>query len=292
MTKTDYVTTRDGHELFVRDWGSGSPILFLAGWSMTSDLWGEVMVPLVDRGFRAVAYDRRGHGRSSDGGVVDYDSLADELAEVVWARDLRGCTVVAHSGAVGEVIRHVTRHGSAPIARAVFVGAQGPCVLQRHDNQDGLSPEAFDMLMARLKGDYQAWLDENLEAFAPQASRRTLDWVYLMVRGCSRQMGIDVQNVFAGADLRAEAATLDLPVTIIHGDRDASAPIDRSARRYAELIPGAKLIVYEGAAHGLMLTHAPRLVDDIIEAARETVTEPRPGRGAGTSPIRAKAAAE
>jgi pimeloyl-ACP methyl ester carboxylesterase len=275
MTKTDFVTTRDGHELFVRDWGSGSPILFLAGWSMTSDLWGEVMVPLVDRGFRAVAYDRRGHGRSSEGGVVDYATLADDLAEIMWARDLRGCTVVAHSGAVGEVIRHVTRHGSAPIERAVFVGAQGPCVLERDDNPDGLSPGTFDTLMARLKGDYQAWLDENLEAFAPQASRRTLDWVYLMVRGCSRQMGIDVQNVFAGADLRAEAARLDLPVTIIHGDRDASAPIDRTARRYAENIPGAKLIVYEGAAHGLMLTHAPRLVDDIVEAVRGTATEPR-----------------
>ena len=270
MTKTDYVTTRDGRELFVRDWGSGSPILFLAGWSMTSDLWGELMVPLVDRGFRAVAYDRRGHGRSSDAGSVDYDSLADDLAEVIWARGLQGCTVVAHSGAVGEVMRCVARHGAEPIARAVFVGAQGPCVLQRDDSPDGLSPETFDTLMARLKGDYQAWLDENLEAFAPQASRRTLDWVYLMVRACSRQMGIDVQYVFAGADLRAEAAALDLPVTIIHGDRDASAPIDRTARRYASLIRGAKLIVYEGAAHGLMLTHAQRLTDDIVEAVRGT----------------------
>lgn len=266
MERSHYVITHDGHELFVCDWGSGPPILCLAGWCMTSDLWSEVMVPLVDRGFRAVAYDRRGHGRSSDPGFVDYDSLADDLGAVIEARNLQGCTVVAHSGAAGEVIRYITRHEPTGIARVVFVGAQGPCVLQREDNPDGLSPEMFEALMSRLKGDFLAWLDENVEAFAPQASRRTLDWVVLMVRGCSRQLGIDIQYIFAQADLRAEAASLALPVTIIHGDRDASAPIDRTARRYAALIPRAKLIVYEGAAHGLMLTHSRRLADDIIAA--------------------------
>jgi non-heme chloroperoxidase len=279
MTKPNHVRTREGHELFVRDWGSGPPILFLAGWSMTTDLWSEVMIPLVDRGFRVVAYDRRGHGQSSDPGFVDYDCLADDLAEIIEARGLEGCTAVAHSGAAGEVIRYTGRHRPSKIARAVFVGPQGPCVLQRDDNPDGVPPEMFEALMSHLKHDFLAWLDDNIEPFAPQASRRTLDALVLMVRGCSRQMGIDLQNVFARADLRAEAAALDLPVTVIHGDLDASAPIVRTGRRYAELIPGARLIVYEGAAHGLMITHARRLADDIVAAVQGSAARSRQGPG-------------
>jgi pimeloyl-ACP methyl ester carboxylesterase len=264
-----YVEIADGHQLFVRDWGSGSPILFLAGWCMTSMLWSEVMLPLSEGGFRTVAYDRRGHGWSSDPAKVDYDCLADDLAAVIEARDLRGCAVVAHSGAAGEVIRYIGRHGRSRIAHIVLVGAQGPCVLQRDDNPDGLSHDAFEALMVRLKGDFLVWLDENIEPFAPQVSSRTLDWVVAMVRGCSRRIAIDLQYVFARADLRAEVAALELPVTIVHGDRDVSAPIDRTGRRFAALIAGAKLVVYEGAAHGLMLTHAQRLAEDIAEAVHQ-----------------------
>lgn len=259
----DYVVTPDGHRLFVRDWGSGPPILFLAGWAMPSDLWSQVMALLGDRGFRTIAYDRRGHGRSSDPGAIDYDCLAADLAIIMQARDLQECTVVAHSGAAGEVIRFVARHGSHQLKRIVFVGAQGPCVLQRDDNPDGVPRETFEVLLDRLKDGLLGWLDENVEAFIPGASQSARNWVTAMVLGCSRRIALDFQRVIAETDLRPELAGLDTPLTIIHGDRDASCPIETTGRRFAALVSGAEFILYEGAAHGLMITHASRLADDI-----------------------------
>jgi non-heme chloroperoxidase len=263
MIAQEFVKASNGHTLFVRDWGSGPPIMFLAGWAMPSDLWGPVMVMLGDKGFRTVAYDRRGHGRSSDPGVVDYDCLADDLAAVLEARDLQGCTVVAHSGAAGEVIRYVSRHGSARLSRIVLVGAQGPCLLQGDDNPNGIPRETFEVLLQQLKDDLPGWIDNNIEAFVPGASGGTRTWVAEMILGCSRRIAIDLQRTIAEADLRPEAQRLALPVTVIHGDLDASCHIDMTGRRYAKLIAGARYIEYEGAAHGLMLTHARRLADDI-----------------------------
>jgi pimeloyl-ACP methyl ester carboxylesterase len=263
MVEREYVDSSNGHALFVRDWGSGQPIVLLAGWAMPSDLWGPVMVMLGDRGFRTIAYDRRGHGRSSDPGVVNYDCLADDLAAVLEARDLHDCIVVAHSGAAGEVIRYVTLHGSARLDRIVLVGAQGPCLLQRADNPDGIPQEAFEALLQQLKEDLPRWIENNIEAFVPGSSATTCTWVSQMILGCSRRIAIDLQRTIAEADLRLETQRLDLPVTVIHGDFDASCPIETTGRRYAKLITGAHYIEYEGAAHGLMLTHAQRLANDI-----------------------------
>ena len=263
MVEREYVDSSNGHALFVRDWGSGQPVVLLAGWAMPSDLWGPVMVMLGDRGFRTIAYDRRGHGRSSDPGVVNYDCLADDLAAVLETRDLQDCIVVAHSGAAGEVIRYVTRHGSARLDRIVLVGAQGPCLLQRADNPDGIPQEAFEALLQQLKKDLPRWIENNIEAFVPGASAGTRTWVSQMILGCSRRIAIDLQRTIAEADLRSETQRLDLPVTVIHGDLDASCPIDMTGRRYAKLITRAHYIEYEGAAHGLMLTHAQRLANDI-----------------------------
>lgn len=263
MTESGYVKAAEGHRLFVRDWGSGPPVLFLAGWAMTSDLWSEVMVALSDRGLRTIAYDRRGHGRSTDPGQVSYDLLADDFGAVLNALDLQGLTVVAHSGAAGEAIRYIARYGSERIARLILVGASGPCLLQRDDNPDGVPPEAVAELIRQTAQNIHAWIDENAEPFAPGASRRTLDWLGAMVLGCSRRIIVDFNRVIAEADFRAEVAALALPVTVIHGDRDASAPLDLTGRQFAALAPGADLIVYEGGAHGLMLTHSQRLADDI-----------------------------
>ncbi|MGI9170263.1 MAG: alpha/beta fold hydrolase [Caulobacteraceae bacterium] len=258
-----FVATRQGHRLFVRDWGSGAPILFLAGWAMTSDLWGQVMIALSDRGARAVAYDRRGHGRSSDTGAIDFDLLADDLAEVIDGLGLSDLTLVAQSPGAGEALRYVARHGQGRLARLVLVGASGPCPMRRDDNPDGLPPEAFAELARQMSGDLPAWVEANAEPFAPGASRPTLGWLTAMVLSCSRRIAIDFQAVNAGADFRAAAAALALQTTVIHGDLDASAPLDRTGRRYAALIAGAELIVYEGAAHALMVTHAQRLAEDI-----------------------------
>ena len=271
MVESGYITIAEGHRLFVRDWGSGPPVLFLAGWAMNSDLWGEVMVALSDRDLRTIAYDRRGHGRSTDPGRLNYDLLSDDLAEVLRALDLQGLTVVAHSGAAGEVIRYISRFGSERISQLILVGASGPCLMRSDGNPDGVPPEALAELTRQTAQNISNWIDENAEPFAPGASRRTLDWLGAMVLGCSRRIIVDFNRAIAEADFRAEVGALALPVTVIHGDRDVSAPLELTGRQCVALSRGAELVVYEGGAHGLMLTHGQRLAEDIasrMEIAR------------------------
>jgi non-heme chloroperoxidase len=260
-----FVEIADGHRLFVRDWGAGLPVVLLAGWAMDSSLWGGTMAMLNASGLRTVAYDRRGHGRSTDPGTVDYDRLADDLAAILGALDLANVTLVAHSGASGEAIRYVTRHGAGRLRRIVLVGATGPCMLAGPLNPDGLPRDAVAAVMNRLAHDLAGWIEVNAEPFAPGAPRRTLDWLGTMVLGTSRRIMLDFQHVIAEADLRGEVACLDLPVTIIHGDRDVYAPLALTGHRYAELIPNAELLVYEGVAHGIMVTHAEQLARDIVQ---------------------------
>lgn len=258
-----FVGIADGHRLFVRDWGAGAPVVLLAGWAMDSRIWGETMIALNAAGLRTVAYDRRGHGRSTDPMGSDYDSLADDLAAVLDALGLRGVTLVTHSGAVGEAIRYVTRHGSDRIAQIVLVGPTGPRMLAGPGQAEGVTPAMLDTLAAQLATDLSGWIDTNIEPFALGTPGRVNEWMAAMLLDCSRRAVVDFQRVIVEADLTDEAAALNVPVTIIHGDRDASAPVDLTARRYAALIPGAKLVVYKGVAHGVMVTHMQRLAGDI-----------------------------
>lgn len=264
-----FVEVGDGHRVFVRDWGAGPPVVLLAGWALDSRLWGETMVALNARGLRTVAPDRRSHGRSTDPGQVDYDLLADDLASVLDAFCLTEVTLVAHSGAAGEAIRYVTRHGPGRLARMVLVGLVGPRMLTDERSSDRASTDALETVLDQLAGDLPGWIDVNAEPFAPGTSRRTQDWLGAMVLEASRRMVVDFQRVIAEADLRAEAAALRLPVTVVHGDLDVSAPLDLTGRRYAGLIPAAELVVYQGAAHGLMVTHAQRLAREILRVAQK-----------------------
>jgi non-heme chloroperoxidase len=263
MFTPNQITTREGDHLHFTDWGEGRPVLLMAGWAMTSALWSDLMLRLNDRGLRTIAYDRRGHGRSSDPGMVSFDALADDLHDVVEQLRLEDVTIVAHSAAASEAVRYISRHGEGRVARLILAGPSGPCLLPRPDNPWCLPSEAVDQLTRRLAEDLEAWADENAEPFAPGASRRTYDWLAGMVLGTSRRIAVDLFRANAEADMRAEYAALRLPVTIIHGDNDASAPIDLTGRRIEAITPGAELLVYEGAAHGLMLTHAARMAEDI-----------------------------
>jgi len=264
----DFVRTRAGARLFVRDWGIGAPVLLLPGWAMTSDLWATVMLRLNGAGLRAVSYDRRGHGRSDDPGPMDYDALADDLADVMEALDLHACTVVAHSGAGGEVLRAITRRGASRIGRVIFVGATLPAPMWSETNPDGLPPEAFEAGLRQLREDLDGWIDENARPFAPTATPRTIGWLAAMVQGCSRRAVVDFQQAIAHADFRAELARLDVPLTIIQGDLDVSAPPALCGERILALRPEAEYVAYDGVAHGPMVTHALRLADDIAARAR------------------------
>lgn len=252
-----------GHRLYLRDWGSGQPVVLLAGWAMDGRGWGETMVRLNAAGFRTIAYDRRGHGRSTDPGRCDYDALADDLAAVLDGLDLREVVLVGHSGAGGEIIRYLTRHGGSRVARVVLVGATGPCMVAPAPGAPGIPVEMVEPGIARIAGDLSGWIAENIAAFAPQGDTETMRWLAAMALDASRRALVDFQRAILTGDLTDEAAAITLPVRIIHGDIDVSAPLDLTARRYAALIPQAELLVYEGVAHGVMVTHAARLAADI-----------------------------
>jgi non-heme chloroperoxidase len=268
MHDTDFIRTRSGARLFVRDWGTGAPVLLLPGWAMTSDLWATVMLRLTGAGLRAISYDRRGHGRSSDPGAMDYDTLADDLADVMQALDLRACTVVAHSGAGGEVVRAITRQGAGRFARIILVGSTLPAPLLSDSNPHGLPIEAFDAVARQLRDDLDGWIAENAQPFAPSASARTLAWLAGMVQGCSRRAIVEFQRTVVREDFRAELARVAVPLTIVQGELDVSAPPALCGQRVAALKPDAEYLAYEGVAHGPMVTHAARLADDIAARVR------------------------
>ena len=267
------VRTRDGQRLFYKDWGSGAPIVFLAGWALPSDMWDYQMVPLSEQGLRCVAYDRRGHGRSSRPGTgYDYDTLADDLASVLDAMDLRGVTLVGMSMAGGEMVRYMTRHGaSRRIARLVFVGTSAtPFLTQTMDNPGGIPAERLESFRRNvLLHDYPTWLEDNRQPFfVPETSPQMQEWIRSLMLDNSMKALVECSRAMTSTDFRAELPKIAVPTLVIHGDKDISAPIDRTGRPTAKLIPGAELKVYEGAPHGLFLTHMTRLTNDLLAFAK------------------------
>lgn len=260
------VETRDGVRLFHRETGDGAPIVFLASWALPSDLWNYQTIALADQGFRCVSYDRRGHGRSDDPGRgFDFDTLADDLAAVLEALDLQNVTLVGHSMAAGELTRYMTRHRGARVAKLFYLApAATPGLAQYVD------PAVFENGRAQLMRDYPKALAEGLPRLflSPDTPASTADWVFDMMMRTSLPAVIACHRAFTGADFRAELPQMNKPTLVIHGARDASAPIDFTGRPTAALIPGATLKVYEDAPHGLMLTHIDQLNADIATFAR------------------------
>jgi len=262
------IMTRDGVRLHYKDWGNGAPILFVHAWSMSSDFWEYQMYPLSTQGFRCVAYDRRGNGRSEDSGEgYDLDNLADDLAIVIDRLDLRGVTLVGHSLGASEIVRYLARHGSARVKSAVLVAGGTPPLVKLDDNPDGIDP-AF---VAAARGAYLAnrakWLDDNAPPFfMPDTSQGIKDWTRAMMMQSSLRAAAETQRNFAGADLRPDLQKVDIPVMIIHGTADASIPI-AFGRRTTKFLRDWRMIEYEGAPHGLLVTHAERLTKDIAEFA-------------------------
>jgi non-heme chloroperoxidase len=262
-----YIQTTDGVNLFYRDWGSGKPLLFLSGWTLTSQMWAQQMNPLSEQGFRCVAYDRRAHGRSSDPGRgYDFDTLADDLAAVVEALDLNEVTVVAHSFASGEVVRYLSRHGAARVVGVVLVApAAIPFLLKTDDNPTGVEGAMFDQFRAVLAEDFPGWAAANAEPyFAGSASRAMIDATMQMMNLTSHQAMLAMSRIQTTTDFRSELTRIKTPTLLIHGDCDASAPIELTSQPAAALIPGARLEVYEGGPHGLYVTHKDRLNLDIV----------------------------
>ncbi|MGO9452130.1 MAG: alpha/beta fold hydrolase [Candidatus Binataceae bacterium] len=267
VLRMPYVEAGDGTTLFYKDWGAGKPIVFIHSWSANSDMWQYQMTPLVARGTRCIAYDRRGHGRSSQPGRgYDYDTLADDLAVVIEQLDLRNATLVGHSMGGGEIARFLSRHGSSRVDRIVLLAPTLPFILQTPDNPGGVPKAVFDQVRAQWSKDFPKWLADNVRPFfGTDASAAMIEWVFAMSAQCPIKVAIDCNHAVTETDFRGELPKITVPTLIIQGDKDVSAPLEFTGRRTAELIPGSHLKVYEGAAHGLMFTHIDRLNGDLLE---------------------------
>jgi len=259
--RPSFIETDDGASLFHVDWGTGKPVLFTHAWGLNADIWEYQLVELVDQGLRCVAYDRRGHGRSSDPGRgYDYDRLADDLAAVINQLDLTDVTLVAHSMGNGEAVRYLRRHGSARIARLVMLSTIPP-----------QSTSDFNPLIAGLKQDRPAFFAKGVAAFTgghPAVSPAMTEWIIAQFMRASPKGTIACMHSIARGDFRADMRAVTVPTLIAHGDKDMVNPLDTTAQKVAELIPGSTLKVYEGAPHGLVITHRDRLARDILAFAR------------------------
>lgn len=262
---TPYFQTDDGVRLFYRDWGTGKPILFVHSWAMNADLWQYQMIHLSSQGLRSIAYDRRGHGRSSDPGHgYTADRLADDLAELINGLGLYNLTLVGHSMGCGEIVRYLARHGSSRVDRIALIAPSLPFLLKTPDNPEGEESSALENLRAAVATDFPKWLSENARPFfVPETSQTTIDWGINMCLQSSLRAVLECNRVDAETDYRADLRQVTVPAVIIQGDRDVSTPLERTGVRTARLIPGCELTVYEGAPHGLMLTHVDRLNADL-----------------------------
>ena len=269
-----FIEAADSTNLFFRDRGAGRPLVFVAPWALNSAWWGYQIAHLAGRELRCVGYDRRGHGRSSDPSHgYEFDTLADDLAAVIEQLDLHDIILVGQSMGCGEVVRYLSRHGSNRVARVVLVSTITPFALKTDDNPEGADRATLENARKGLSKDLPNLLATYAPTFfgAPQnrVSREIMDWwVRMMVDGCSLKTMLDLHRVFTETDFRPELPRISVPTLLIHGDIDKSTPIETTARKTAPLVPGSQLKVYEGAAHGLPITHADQLNADLLAFAK------------------------
>jgi pimeloyl-ACP methyl ester carboxylesterase len=266
-----FVHTDDDVSLFYRDWGEGEPVVFCAAWALSSIAWQYQMISVVDSGRRAVAYDRRGHGRSDDPGRgYDYDTLAGDLASLLDRLDLQDVTLVAHSMGSGEAVRYLTSHGADRIARLVLLAPTTPFVLKTSDNEDGVDAQLFAQRRDEWRRDFGRWILENEAPYfgdglpGCEVSSLLREWTKNDMLATTLQAAIEFQRSAVETDFRQELPTLSVPTLVIQGNADASAPLPLTGMRTAELIPDCRLLVYENAPHGLYLTHRERVNSDLL----------------------------
>lgn len=267
------ITTTDETHIYYKDWGTGQPVVFSHGWPLCSDSWESQMLFLASNGYRCIAHDRRGHGRSSqpwDGN--DMDTYADDLDLVLETLHINDAVLVGFSTGGGEVARYIGRHGSSRVAKAVLVGAVTPLMLKTPANPNGTPMDVFDGLReTSIANRSQLYIDIASGPFfgfnrpGAEASQGMIDSFWMQGMMAGHKNTYDCIKAFSETDLTEDLGKFDIPTLIIHGDDDQIVPIDASARAAVKLIEDAKLIEYEGAPHGLADTHKERLNQDLLE---------------------------
>ena len=266
-----YITTQDNSKLFYKDWGTGKPVIFMHGWPLSSDSWDDHAMAVADAGYRAIAYDRRGFGRSSHPwGGYDYNTLADDLAAVIAQTGVTDVTLVGFSMGGGEIARYMSRHQGRSVSKAVLVASIVPYMLKTVDNPQGTDQTVFDEMTINMIEDRAAFFADFFKTFYGvnmmnhPASQEVLDWSRSVGMLANLKATLACAGAFSSTDFRADLSAFKVPTLIIHGTEDKTVPIDASARAAAIGIPHAQLIEYEGAPHGLLVTEKQRFSNDLL----------------------------
>ncbi len=270
-----HVTMQDKTTLYVKDWGAGEPVILLSGWPFTADSWDDQALVIAGSGYRVIAYDRRGFGRSSQPwGGYDYDTLADDLATVIQQTGVQNATLVGFSMGGGEVARYMSRHAGRSVVRTALVSSVVPCMLKSQDNPEGTEQAVFYDMASRLRDDRAQFFGAFFKDFfgvgllTHPVSSELLDWARSQAMQASLHATMECVKSFGTTDFRGDLGAFGVPTLIIHGTDDKTVPIAAAGRAAHAGIALSTLVEYEGAPHGLFATHKHRLSEDLLRFVR------------------------
>lgn len=270
------VTTSDNTKLYVKDWGSGRPVILLHGFPLSADSWDDQATAIAAAGFRVIAYDRRGFGRSEQPwNGYDYDTLTDDLAAVITETGATNATLVGFSMGGGEVARYMSRFNGKNVAQAVLVSSVVPYLLKTADNPNGADQSVFDQMIEQLKTDRAKFYHDFFKTFygvgyiTKPISEEVIEWSRSVAMQSSLKAAIDCVNAFGTTDFRPDLAAFNVPTLIVHGTSDQTVPIDATARKAVKAIPNSNLIEYDNAPHGILATHKEEVTADLLEFLRQ-----------------------